>query len=146
MKARIPHGALVIVCDGHKALFLRNEGKGGVLHLKVKRTIESTDNPITAKQGSDRPGRSQNLVGPTSAVDQTDWHLQAEEDFAAKTARAVENAIPRTCSIVFIAPPRTLAILRECISPRHRALIVAEIDKDYTKHTIHDIERLLIAV
>lgn len=146
MKLRIPHDAWIVVCDGRKALFLRNEGNAAAPNLKVERTSEAPENPIAARQGTDRPGRSQNVVGPTSAVDQTDWHAQAEADFAAATARAIET-LDRSekCGLVLVAPPRTLAALREHIGHKLHASIIAEIDKEMTNHPVHEIARLLTA-
>lgn len=146
MKLRIPHDAWIVVCDGRKALFLRNEGNEAVPNLKVERTSEAPENPTAAQQGTDKPGRSQNVVGPTSAVDQTDWHARAEAEFAAITARAIETLDrSENGGLVLVAPPRTLAVLREHIARTFRASIIAEVDKDLTKHPVHEITRLLTA-
>jgi len=52
----IPTGALVLVGDGRKALFLRNGGTATHVQLTTERVLEQ-DNPPTRLQGSDRPGR-----------------------------------------------------------------------------------------
>ena len=146
MKLRIPHDAWVVVCDSRKALFLRNEGNEAVPKLKVERTSEAPENPTAAQQGTDRPGRSQNVVGPTSAVDQTDWHAQAEAEFAATTARAIETLDRlEQRGLVLVAPPRTLAVIREHIAHKLRPQIIAEIDKDLTHQPVYDIEKRLTA-
>jgi protein required for attachment to host cells len=44
---------------------------------------------------------------------------------------------------VLVAPPRILAALRQHLDGESRARILAEVDKDLTKHPIHEIERLL---
>ncbi|WP_163365778.1 baeRF12 domain-containing protein, partial [Enterobacter asburiae] len=67
------HNAYVLVCDGRKALFLRNEGDAQYLNLKTEQVFEH-DNPPTREQGSDKPGRSYASVGERrSAMEQTDW-------------------------------------------------------------------------
>jgi protein required for attachment to host cells len=43
------------------------------------------------------------------------------------------------------APPRTLADLRKAMQPDVRKRVIAEIDKDLTKHPIFEIERHLTA-
>jgi protein required for attachment to host cells len=47
--------------------------------------------------------------------------------------------------LVIVAPPRALADLRGAIHADVKARIVAEIDKDLTKHPIAEIERHLMS-
>ena len=54
-KLKIPHDAFVLVGDGRKALFLRNEGDEKYPNLKTERVLEDV-NPLTHEQGSERPG------------------------------------------------------------------------------------------
>lgn len=69
---RIPHNACVIVGDGRKALFLRNEGTQIAPRLKTEQVLLNA-NPPTREQGSDQPGRSFASVGAQrSAMEQTD--------------------------------------------------------------------------
>jgi protein required for attachment to host cells len=49
----------------------------------------------------------------------------------------------RKRKIVLVAPPKTLAVLRETLGDALRPSLLAEIDKDLTKHPVHEIERLL---
>jgi protein required for attachment to host cells len=145
MKLRIPHGSTVVVCDGQKALFIRNDGDEDYPNLKVDRVSEASETARTADLGADRPGRTQNVAGPTSAVEGTDWHARAERQFAEETARAVAglHGEDRKRKIVLVAPPKTLAVLRETLGDALRPSLLAEIDKDLTKHPVHEIERLL---
>jgi len=144
---RIPHNTYVLVGDGRKALFLRNEGNGAALDLKTERIL-TNDNPPTREQGSGRPGRSFQSVGSSrSAVEQTDWHEIGEQRFARTIADALE-ALARDREIpgfVIVAPPRTLADLRQSIGADTKSRVIAEIDKDLTGHPIKDIERHLTA-
>ena len=48
-------------------------------------------------------------------------------------------------ALVVVAPPRTLADLRSVFHADVRARIIAEINKDLTKHPIGDIEKHLTA-
>ena len=63
-RLKIPHNAFVLVGDGRKALFLRNEGDEKFPNLKAESVFE-TENPATHEQGSDRPG----CAGPTARYD-----------------------------------------------------------------------------
>ncbi|HEX9238689.1 MAG TPA: host attachment protein [Xanthobacteraceae bacterium] len=47
--------------------------------------------------------------------------------------------------LVVVAPPRTLADLRKAFRPDVKKRIVAEIDKDLTKHPVDQIEKHLAA-
>lgn len=143
----IPRNAYVIVGDGRKALFLRNEGGGAALRLKTERTL-TNDNPATREQGSDQPGRSMQSVGSSrSAMEQTDWHEIGEQRFARTIADAIEELArdPAIPGFVIAAAPRTLAELRRLLSDHVKTRIIAEIDKDLTGHPVPDIERHLMA-
>jgi protein required for attachment to host cells len=45
---------------------------------------------------------------------------------------------------VIAAPPRILAELRQALHGDVKARIVAEVDKDFTKHPVYEIERHLV--
>ena len=92
-KIHIPHDAIVFVGDGHKALFLRNEGDEKFPNLKTERVFVDT-NPPTHEQGTDKPGRAYSSVGPGhSAVEPTDWHLLEKHHFARVVAQALEKLV-----------------------------------------------------
>jgi protein required for attachment to host cells len=142
---RIPHNAFVFVGDGRKALFLRNEGDVQFLNLKTERVF-TDDNPATHEQGSDRPGRAFSSVGAgRSSVTQTDWHKLEEHRFAVDVAAALERILRerKVEHLVVVAPPRTLADLRKAFRPEVKKKIIAEIDKDLTRHPIDQIEKHL---
>jgi len=144
----IPHDAFVFIGDGRKALFLRNAGDEKFLNLKTERVILD-ENPPTHEQGTDRPGRAFKRAATNlrSGMDNTDWHELEEHRFAQRVAAALEQLV-RTRNVkalVVAAPPRTLADLRHAFHADVKARIVAEIDKDLTKHPVAEIERHLAA-
>ena len=144
-KVNIPRDAYVFVGDGRKALFLRNEGDAGLLNLKTERVFADS-NPSTHEQGTDRPGRSHSSVGHgRSSVSQTDWHDLEEHRFAHEVAAAMERLVRERNikALIVVAPPRALADLRKAFHADVKNRIVAEIDKDLTKHPIYDIEKHL---
>lgn len=55
-EVNVPSGALVLVGDGRKALFLRNRGTPRNVDFVTERVLEQS-NPPTRAQGTDRPGR-----------------------------------------------------------------------------------------
>ena len=144
MSVRIPHNAWVVVCDGRKALFLRNEGDEVYPNLKTERVEDGPHDRHAADLGTDRPGRLQQVGAPRSAVEETDFHAEAERRFAEETMRIAET-LPTEHGLVLVAPPKTLAALRGRMSPGLRQAVIAEIDKDLTRHPVPEIERLLTA-
>lgn len=137
----IPHGGYVVVCDGGKALVLRNEGPLFKPDLRVQRVFEAPPNPPTHAQGTDRPPRVR-LGDRRSAIEQTDWHDLAERRFADEVALAL-NAIEPMTALVIVAPPRTLAEMRRALPERLKRVVIAEVDKDLTKHPVEEIGRQL---
>jgi protein required for attachment to host cells len=145
-KLSIPHGALVFVGDGQKALFLRNSGDERFLDLTVQRAF-SERTPPTHEQGTDRPGRAFNRANTNrrSSMEATDWHELEKEQFAARMASAIEQLVRAEDinTIVVVAPPRTLAELRRAFHANVRSRIVAEVAQDLTKHPVSEIQKHL---
>jgi protein required for attachment to host cells len=144
-KIHIPHDAIVFVGDGCKALFLRNEGDEKFPNLKTERVMLD-HNPPTREQGTDKPGRSFSSVGRgRSAVEQTDWHDLEEHHFARVVAEALEKLVRerKVKALVIAAPPRTLADLRQALHKDIKAHVIAEVDKDFTKQPVYEIEKHL---
>jgi protein required for attachment to host cells len=146
-KPIIPQDALVFVGDGRKALFLRNHGDAKFPNLRTEKVFDQ-ENPSTHEQGSDRPGRlsEAHISGRRSAVESTDWHDIEEHRFARKVAAAVEQIVRgnKATALIVVAPPRTLADLRNAFHPDVKACIIAEINKDLTKHSLIEIEKHLM--
>jgi protein required for attachment to host cells len=144
---KIPHNALVFVGDGRKALFLRNDGDAKFPNLRAEKVFEE-ENPSTHEQGSDRPGRVSEaaLSGRRSALEPTDWHDIEEHRFARKVAAAMEQMVRAgwAKALIVVAPPKTLAELRNAFHPDVKAYIVAEINKDLTRHPLGEIEKQLM--
>jgi protein required for attachment to host cells len=144
----IPHHAWVLVGDGRKALVLRNDGDARFPNLKTVSVFDGGRVPATAELGTDKPGRAVNARdGRRSSMEQTDWHELEEKRFAGDVAQALEtrHAAGDFGALVVVAPPRTLAELRRSFSGGLQAKVIAEVDKDFTKHPIHEIERLLFS-
>jgi protein required for attachment to host cells len=144
-KFRIRHGDWVVVCDGKKALLLENAGDEKFLNLRTREVYEHPD-PKTHEQGTDAPGRAINSIdGRRSAMEQTDWHDQEEERFLHNLAGRLDAEINggKAKSLIVIAPPRALGMLRQAYSHNVRTALRGEIDKDLVKLPVHEIERHL---
>lgn len=141
----VPHEALVLVGDGRRALFLRNEGRPDQIDLKVEQVLAS-DNPPTREQGSDRPGRAFSSMGTgRSAYADTDWHEVEEHRFVGEMAQRLSALAGggRMKAIVLVAPPKVLGDLRAALPETVRGLIVGELHKDLTKQPVDQIARNL---
>ncbi len=146
MSLQIPHDAWVLVGDGEKALFFRNEGDTEYPNL-VTIEVLNHPNPPTHEQGADRPGRFNK--GPDvqrSAVGDTDWHRMEEEKFAGELADHLYRAAHRNEfeQLIVVAPPRVLGELRDSFHKEVKSRILAEVDKDLTNHPVDQIERVLV--
>ena len=76
---------------------------------------------------------------------QTDWHDLEEHRFAHDVAATLEKIVRerKVKALIIVAPPRALADLRKSFHDDVKSKIVAEIDKDLTKHPVYDIEKHL---
>ena len=143
----LPHNSVVLVADGRKMLFLRNEGDAEFPNLVVEKAQEQ-DNPATRDQATDSAGRASSPQGGVqSSVEPTDFHQIEEDRFAAETAdllkrRALKNDFE---ALIIVAPPRTLGELRKHYHKEVSQRLTGELDKDLTGHPIDQIEKLLLA-
>ena len=145
-KLKIAPGEWVIICDGAKALVLENAGDEKFPNLKTREVYEQED-PKTHEQGTDAPGRAVNSIDARrSAMEQTDWQEQAEKAFLEKLTDRLNAAVEagETKKLIVVAPPRALGILRQSYSLGVRNAVQAEVDKDYVKLPVHEIEKHLI--
>ena len=137
----------VLVCDGRKALFIRNTGPVGKPVFEVEQEMHDKGSSHTADLGADEPGRMGSAFGPRSSMEGVDWHGAAEDAFVR---RAVE-AFTALCDanevreVVLVAPPRALAVVRKAASKSLHDRVVGEIDKDLTKHPVHEIAKIVSA-
>lgn len=137
---KIPENALVLVADGRKAMILRNIGDEMFPNLKIEWAVMD-QNPSTAEQGSDGPGRVR-FQGRRSGVDQTDWHDQEESAFAKRTAGAFDELVRnlQATHVVVVAPPRTLSVLRRSLDSQTSSKVIGEVAQDLVNFPVGEIE------
>ena len=144
-KVKLTEGAWVVVCDGAKALILENAGDAKFPNLRTREVLEEP-HAATREQGTDAPGRAHASVGTAgSAVEQTDWHDQAERQFLEKLAGRIDAAVTAgdVKSLIVIASPRALGMIRKAYSQQVRGVLQDEISKDLVKMPVYEIEKLL---
>ena len=139
---QVPHNAFVVVADGRKMLFLRNEGDAEYPNLQVEKKALHP-NPKDSDQKTDQAGQASSTQSGT--MGEADYHQLEEDRFAAETAellkkRALNNDFE---ALIIIAPPRTLGELRKHYHKEVESRITLELDKDLTGHTVPQIEEAL---
>jgi protein required for attachment to host cells len=150
---QVPHNAFVVVADGRKMLFLRNEGDATHPNLQVERKREQ-ENPDNHEQSADVSGRAQStrtaggaFASGGGTMGNADFHQLEEDRFAAEIAdllktRALNNDFE---SLIIVAPPKTLGEMRKHYHKEVSERLTGEIDKDLTGHTVSQIEDALAA-
>jgi len=143
----LANNALVLVTDGRKTLFFRNEGDENQIDLRTENVDEredlkdgemKTDAPGGIGQGGGYSGRV--------AYEETDFHQQEEDRWAVAAAeqvnkRALQNDFEQ---LVIVAPPKTLGVLRKKLHKEAERRLLCEIPKEMTRRPIPDIETLLV--
>ncbi|HUO92848.1 MAG TPA: host attachment protein [Rhizomicrobium sp.] len=135
----------VLVCDGRKALLFQNVGDRVYPKLETRETFEQTLQ-ATHDIGTDEPGRLfSSADGRRSAVEPTDFHRQEEDRFLTMLAKDLDRFVTQhgIKDLVVAAPPRALGVLREALPQHVRAVVKAELDKDYVALPAYEIEKHL---
>jgi protein required for attachment to host cells len=144
-KLKIKTGEWIVVCDGKKALVLENGGDEKFLNLQTRNVYERSD-AKSSELGADAPGRAFSSVGAgRSAMEQTDLHDQEEQRFLRDLLGRLDAQINagKLDSLIIVAPPRALGVLRQSYSHGLKNALHAEIDKDLVKLPVHEIEKHL---
>jgi protein required for attachment to host cells len=143
---QVPHKGVVLVADGKKMLFFRNEGDEAFPKLQVEdkdTTDQSADN-----QNLDGAGQAfaSSGHGGQSHTD-TDSHQLEEDRFAADTAEMLKRRALRNDydALIVVAPPRTLGELRKHYHKEVERRLAGEIAKDLTGHPVAEIEKILLS-
>lgn len=131
----IPKGAIVAVADGEKLNLYRNDGEASAPELKaLPDAAVATDNKgagVRHHSSSANPAESQ----------------QEEDSFAAGIAemlnkRVLDGAIT---ALIIVAAPRTLGELRKHYHKALSAVLVGELAKDLTGHSLADVQKAVTA-
>lgn len=139
---QIPHDSVILVADGRKSLFFRNDGDADFPNLSVVEK-DTHPNPAHHEQASDLAGRASGPLGSDMA--EVDFHQQEEDRFAAEAAEMLkERALRHEYeALVVVAPPRTLGELRKHYHVEVEKRLVAELPKDLVNMPVAEIEKIL---
>lgn len=143
-RMKIDHGAWVVVCDGAKALLFENLGDEVFPNLRAREVYAHQD-ANTHDTGIDARRAFNSVRKTRSVAEQADWHDDAERHFLVRLAERLDAAVARgeAKSMVIVAAPRALGVLRQIYSPALRGAICAELDKDFVRLPVYEIEKHL---
>ena len=132
----VPHDTYVLVADGAKMLFFRNDGDADALDLKVV-TADQQRDAADRETKTDTAGR---MPGGNTA-DEADFHQQAENRFAIDAATMLNRAaLDGTFQkLIVVASPKTLGELRHHYHKETSARLLAEVPKDLAHHPVDKI-------
>jgi len=142
----IPHGALVLVADGTKVLFLRNHGDEGMIDLRTE-AHDVREDRKDREIKTDAPGTQGQSAGyGRPAMDEADFQQQEEDRWVKDAAEELKKRALRNDfdSLVVIAPPKALGILRKELHKEVEKRIILTVNKEMTDRPIPDIEELLV--
>jgi len=142
----LPHDALVLVADGRKMLFFRNEGDEGQIDLRTEAHDQREDRKDSEIK-TDAPGGIHQSAGyGRSTYEEADFH-QLEEDRWIKDAaeelkeRALRNDYD---ALAIVAPPKALGVLRKYLHKEVEKRLICAVNKEMSGRPVPDIEALLV--
>jgi protein required for attachment to host cells len=142
----LPNGALVLVADGKKMLFLRNTGDENQIDLRTEAHDERED-AMDRDLKTDAPGTQSPRAGiGRDTMEETDFHQQEEDRWVKDAAEELKKRALRNDydALAIIAPPKALGVLRKELHKEVERRIVLTLNKEMTDRPIPDIEELLV--
>ena len=132
---QIPQNTVIAVADGEKLSLFQNEGDAANVKLKA---MPAED--IDASKISSGGRHSSSAANP-------DDSQQEEDGFGNGVASMLNKQVldGKIKSLVIIAAPRTLGEMRKSYHKSLSDILIGELDKDLTGHSIQDIEKALAA-
>ncbi len=123
----LPHNALVLVADGRKVLFFRNNGDENQIDLRTE-AHDSRRDRKDREIKTDAPGTQSPRVGiGRDTMEETDFHQQEEDNWIKDAADELKKRV-----------------LRKQLHKEVERRIVLTINKEMTDRPIPDIEELLV--
>ncbi|MDH4439682.1 MAG: host attachment protein [Rhizobium sp.] len=132
---QIPQNTVIAVADGTKLSLFQNDGTA--LNVKLKAL---PDEEIDSSKIASGARHSSSSANP-------DDSQQAEDGFGSGVTDMLNRQVldGKITSLVIVAAPRTLGEMRKGYHKQLSAILVGELDKDLTGHSVQDIEKALEA-
>ena len=131
----IPQNTVIAVADGEKLSLFRNEGDAQNVKLKALPDAEVDSSKIASGAR-----HSSSAANPNDSQ-------QEEDGFSAGIADMLNKKVlgGNIKGLIVIAAPRTLGEMRKGYHKSLSEVLLGELDKDLTGHSIQDIEKALAA-
>jgi len=132
---KIPKGAIIAVVDGEILNLYRNDGE------EIAPKLAAMQDAAISTENKGSGGRHH-----SSSANPSDSQ-QEEDSFAAGTAAMLNKRVldGQIEALIIVAAPRTLGELRKHYHKALLAILVGEISKDLTGHSIADVEKTIDA-
>ena len=141
----LPNNALVLVVDGRKMLFFRNQGDENQIDLRTE-SHDAREDRKDREIKTDAPGATKQSAGyGRSTYEETDFQQQEEDRWVKDAADELKARALRGDfeALAIVAPPKSLGILKKCLHKEVEKRIVCTINKEMSGRPIPDIEALL---
>ena len=141
----LPHDALVLVADGRKMLFFRNEGDEGQIDLRTEAHDQRKDRKDSEIK-TDAPGGIHQSAGyGRSTYEEADFHQQEEDRWIKDAAEELKERALRNDydALAIVAPPKALGVLRKCLHKEVEKRLICTVNKEMSGRPVPDIEALL---
>jgi protein required for attachment to host cells len=141
----LPHNALVLVADGRKMLFFRNQGDENQMDLRTEAhdaRYERKDREIK----TDAPGTTKQSAGfGRSTYEEPDFQQQEEDRWIKDAADELKARVLRNDfdALAIIAPPKALGVIKKCLHKEVEKRLVCTVNKEMSGRPVPDIEALL---
>jgi protein required for attachment to host cells len=132
---QLPQNTVIAVADGEKLSLFQNEGNALNVKLKALPAEEIDSSKISSG--------SRHI---SSAANPDDSQLEEDGFGSGITDMLNRQVLDGTIkNLVIIAAPRTLGEMRKGYHKQLTAVLIGELDKDLTGHSVQDIEKALDA-
>jgi protein required for attachment to host cells len=142
----LPHNALVLVADGRKMLFFRNQGDEGQIDLRTE-AHDEREELKDRELKTDAPGTVQQSFGyGRSTYEEADFQQQEEDRWIKDAAEELKERALRNDfdALAIVAPPKALGVLRKCLHKEVEKRVVCTVNKEMSGRPVPDIEALLV--
>jgi protein required for attachment to host cells len=132
---QLPQNTVIAVADGEKLSLFQNGGDAANPKLKAMASDDVDASPISSG------------AHHASSAANPDDSQQAEDAFGSGVVEMLNKQVlsGKIKSLVIIASPRTLGEMRKGYHKSLSEVLIGELDKDLTGHSMQDIEKALAA-
>jgi protein required for attachment to host cells len=147
----LPHDALVLVADGRKMLFFRNQGDEDQIDLRTE-AHDEREELKNRDLHTDAPGMAATRASSGGGGDawrpmmeETDFQQQEEDRWIKDAAEELKKRALRNDfdALAVVAPPKALGVLRKCLHKEVQKRLVCTINKEMSGRPVPDIEALI---